>query len=75
MSVKTTCSGITTMFKELPVIECDTPYKQAINYNNYVLCLAACKATPEVLYDRFVNMNIVCHVIKPLMIFYIPERG
>ena len=53
-------------FKELPKIECDTPFKQAVNYNG--LCLAAYKATAEVIFDRSITVNIVCCVIKPLIL-------
>ena len=53
---KTICSGIKKMFKDLPVLKCSTPYKQAIKY--YILCLAVYQALIEVIFDRFININV-----------------
>ena len=58
-------SGIKKMFKELPVLECADDYMEAMNY--MVLALTACKATAEVVFDRLINVTIVCQVFKPML--------
>ena len=53
------------MLKEIPTLECEMTHAKAINY--FVLHLTAYKATAEAIYDRFINVHIVNHIIKPLM--------
>ena len=60
---KLICSDIKKMFKELPILECEDDYARAINY--LILALTAYKATTQVIYDRFINVAIVCQVFKP----------
>ena len=58
-------SGIKNMFKELPVLECADNYTKAMNY--LILALMSYKATAEVIFDRLVNVTIVCQVFKPML--------
>ena len=53
------------MFKDLPILECEDNYAKAMNYS--ILALTAYKATAEVIYDRFVNIALVCQVFKPML--------
>ena len=57
--------GIKKMFKELPFLECEDNHAKALNY--LILALTAYKATAEVIYDRFVNVALVCQVFKPML--------
>ena len=50
------------MFKELPVFECEDHYTKAMDY--FVLALTAYKAAAEAIFDRLVNVTIVCQVFK-----------
>jgi len=59
---KLKCSGIKKMFKELPILECEDDYVKAMNY--LILALTAYKATAEVIYDRLINVSIVCQIFK-----------
>ena len=54
-------------FNKLPIIECETHYKQAKHY--FVICHAVYKAAAENIFDWIVSVSIVCHVIKPLILF------
>ena len=58
-------SGIKKMFKELPILECEDNFSKAMNY--LILALTAYKATAEVIFDRFVNVTLVCQVFKPML--------
>ena len=58
-------TGIKKMFKELPILECEDNHAKALNY--LILALTAYKATAEVIYDRFVNVALVCQVFKPML--------
>ena len=58
-------SGIKKMFKELPILECENNFAKAMNY--LILALTAYKATAEIIFDRFVNVAVVCQVFKPLL--------
>ena len=62
---KLKCSGIKKMFKELPILECEDDYVKAMNY--LILVLTAYKATAEVIYDRFINVILVCQIFKPML--------
>ena len=53
------------MFKELPILECEDNYAKAMNY--LILALTAYKTTAEVIFDRFVNVALVCQVFKPML--------
>ena len=53
------------MFKELPVLLCENEATTAMNY--LILALTAYKAAAEVVFDRLVNVAIVCAIIKPLL--------
>ena len=59
-------SGIKKMFKELPVLICENEVTKAMNY--LIMALTAYKATAEVIYDRLLNVTVVCQIIKPLLI-------
>ena len=50
------------MFKELPVLICENEVIKAIKY--LILALTAYKAAAEVIFDRLINVTIVCQVIK-----------
>ena len=52
------------MFKELPVYRCEDDFIKAVNY--LILVLTAYKAVPEVIFERLVNVTIVCQIFKPL---------
>ena len=58
-------SGIKKMFKELPILECEGDYSKAMNY--LILALTAYKVTAEVIYDRFVNVTVICQIFKPML--------
>ena len=58
-------SGIKKMFKELPILESEDNYAKAMNY--LILVLTAYKTTAEVIFDRFVNVALVCQVFKPML--------
>ena len=62
---KLKCSGIKKMFKELPILEYEDDYVKAMNY--LILALTAYKATAEVIFDKLVNVTIVCQVLKPML--------
>ena len=62
---KLKCPGIKKMFKELPILKYEDNYAKAINY--LILALTAYKATAEVIYDRLINVNIVCQIFKPML--------
>ena len=51
-------TGIKKMFKELPILECEDYHAKALNY--LILALTAYKATADVIYNRFVNIALVC---------------
>ena len=67
---KLKCNGIKKMFKEMPVFTCDNEVTTAKNY--LIMALTAFKATAEVIFDRLVNVTIVCQIIKPLIIQNFP---
>ena len=56
--------GIKKIFKELPIFKCENEVTEAINY--LIMALTAYKAAAEVIFDRLVNVTIVCQIIKPL---------
>ena len=58
------------MFKEMPIFKCDNEVTVATNY--LIMALTAYKATAEVIFDRLVNVTIVCQIIKPLIILNFP---
>ena len=58
------------MFKEMPIFKCDNKVTVATNY--LIMALTAYKATAEVIFDRLVNVTIVCQIIKPLIIHNFP---
>jgi hypothetical protein len=58
------------MFKEMPVFTCDNEVTTATNY--LIMALTAYKATAEVIFDRLVNVTIVCQIIKPLIVLNFP---
>ena len=58
-------SGIKKMFKELPILECVDDFFKAMNY--LILALTAYKATAEVIFDRLINVTIVCQIFKPML--------
>ena len=51
-------SGIKKMFKELPIRTCENEVTKATNY--LILALTAYKAAAEVIFDRLLNVTIVC---------------
>ena len=53
------------MFKELPILTCEDDFVKTMNY--LILALKAYKAAAEVIFDRLVNVTIVCQIIKPLL--------
>ena len=53
------------MFTELPMLECEDNCAKAMNY--LILALTAYKATAEVIFDRVVNVALVCQVFKPML--------
>jgi len=67
---KLKCNGIKKMFKEMPVFTCDNEVTTATNY--LIMALTAYKATAEVIFDRLVNVTIVCQIIKPLIVLNFP---
>ena len=67
---KLKCNGIKKMFKEMPILKCENEVTEATNY--LIMALTAYKATAEVIFDRLVNVTIVCQIIKPLIIHNLP---
>ena len=57
-------SGIKKMFKELPILECESDYAKAMNY--LLLALTAYRAATQVIYDRLINVVLVCSIFKPM---------
>ena len=53
------------MFKELPILECEDEFSKAMNY--LILALTAYNATAEVIFDRLINVAIVCQIFKPML--------
>ena len=53
------------MFNELLILECEDDFSKAMNC--LILALTAYKATAEVIFDRLVNVTIVCQVLKPML--------
>ena len=53
------------MFKELPVFKCENEVTEATNY--LIMALTAYKAAAEVIFDRLLNVTIVCQIIKPVI--------
>ena len=60
------------MFKELPVLKCVDNYTKATN--QLVLALTVYKATAEVIFDRLINVTIVCQVFKPMLTLRIYKK-
>ena len=58
------------MFKEMPILKCENEVTEVTNY--LIMALTAYKATAEVIFDRLMNVTIVCQIIKPLIIQNIP---
>ena len=58
-------AGIKKMFKELPIFLCDNDVTKATNY--LITALTAYTATAEVIFNRLLNVTIVCQIIKPLL--------
>ena len=57
-------SSIKKIFKELPILECENDHAKAINY--LLLALTAYRAATQVIYDRLINVVIVCSIFKPM---------
>ena len=57
--------GIKKMLKDLPVFKCVNEVTEATNY--LIMALTAYKAAAEVIFDRLLNVTIVCQIIKPLI--------
>ena len=55
-------SGIKKMFKELPVLICENEVTKAMNY--LIMALTAYKASAKVIFNRLLNVTIVCQIIK-----------
>ena len=53
------------MFNELLILECEDDFSKAMNC--LILALTAYKATAEVIFDRLVDVTIVCQVFKPML--------
>ena len=53
------------MFKELQVFKSENEVTEATNY--LIMALTAYKAAAEVIFDRLLNVTIVCQIIKPLI--------
>ena len=62
---KIKCSGIKKMYKELPLFESNNEVTKAMNY--LITALTAYKAVTEVIFNRLLNVAIVCQIIKPLL--------
>ena len=58
-------SGIKKMFKELPILECENDHAKTMNY--LMLALTAYRAATQVIYDRLINVIIVCSISKPIL--------
>ena len=54
----------------MPIFKCDNEVTIATNY--LIMALTAYKATAEVIFDRLVNVTIVCQIIKPLITLNFP---
>jgi len=54
----------------MPIFKCDNEVTVATNY--LIMALTAYKNTAEVIFDRLVNVTIVCQIIKPLIILNFP---
>ena len=57
---KIKCTGIKKMFKELSVFLCENDVTKATNY--LITALTAYEATTEIIFDRLVNVTIVCQI-------------
>ena len=57
---KLKCNGIKKMFKEMPILKCENEETEVKNY--LLMALTAFKATAEVIFDRLVNVTIVCQI-------------
>ena len=55
------------MFKELPILECEDEFSKTMNYLILAFKLKAYKATAEVIFDRLINVAIVCQIFKPML--------
>ena len=55
-------SGIKKIFKELPVFECKDDYTKAMDY--LFLARTAYKAVAEAIFNRLVNVTIVCNFLN-----------
>ena len=58
------------MFKEMPIFNCEYEVTETTNY--LIMALTPFKATAEVIFDRLMNVTIVCQIIKPLIIHNFP---
>ena len=67
---KLKCNGIKKMFKEMPILKCENEVIEGTNY--LIMALTAFKATAEVIFDRLMNVTMVCQIIKPLIIQNLP---
>ena len=54
----------------MPTLRCENEVTEAKNY--LIMALTAFKATAEVIFDRLMNVTIVCQIIKPLIIQNLP---
>ena len=54
--------GIKKMFKELPVFKCENEVIEATNY--LIMALTVYKAAAEVIFDRLLNVTIVCQIFS-----------
>ena len=50
----------------MPILKCENEVTEATNY--LIMALKAYKATAEVIFDRLLNVTLVCQIIKPLII-------
>ena len=53
------------MFMDIPFLTCEDDLVKTMNY--LILALTAYKAAAEVIFDRLVNVTIICQIIKPLL--------
>ena len=67
---KLKCNGIKKIIKEMPILKCENEVTEATNY--LIMALTAFKDTAEVIFDRLMNVTIVCQIIKPLIIHNFP---
>ena len=63
--IKTLCKINKKIFKELPIFDCEDDYTKAMDY--FVIALTAYKAGAEVIFNRLVNVTIVCQIFKPML--------